>query len=49
MLSILFYNIHGSEQELELEKKNNPETTRVMKAEKLLRSNRQFLNDDDVA
>jgi len=32
--------------ELELEKKNNPETTRVMKAEKLLRGNRQFLDDD---
>ena len=31
--------------ELELEKKNNPETTRVMKAEQLLRKNRQFLDD----
>lgn len=33
--------------ELDLEKKNNPATTRVMKAEQLLRKNREFLDDDD--
>ena len=33
--------------ELDLEKKNNPATTRVMKAEQLLRKNREFLDDGD--
>ena len=33
--------------ELDLEKKNNPATTRVMKAEQLLRKNREFLDDDE--
>jgi len=33
--------------ELDLEKKNNPATTRVLKAEQLLRKNREFLDDDE--